>query len=115
MPTFDDLVELITSAGLDPNQVSLEEVLAVVKAKALGDAGRAMAAIKFDKAPALVTREEVRVALADPETPGDRTKTGCTMRAGETAYNRALWERDLYDDCFMGWRAKTNRGLDRAR
>ena len=72
-----------------------------------------MAAVKFDKPPQLVTREEAREAFPDEVTAGDEALTGKTMRARRTAYITALYERGLYDGRFAGWRHTSNRYLDR--
>jgi hypothetical protein len=46
------------------------------------ETARAMAAVKFNKPLAAVTRREAAAALADYVTPGDADLTGRTLRAG---------------------------------
>ena len=105
--------DLIAHAGLDPRTITLERALELINGEARGYAGRAMAAVKLGKAEVLVTREEALAALRDWVTAGNDELTARTMRAGESAYIRVLWERGLYDNRFYDWRLTANNDLDK--
>lgn len=105
--------DLLAAVGEDLRTITLERVLELVQAEARAYAGRAMAAVKLNKAERLVTHEEARDAFAEPEAPGDRDLSAKTLRAGERATIQVLAERGFYPPSFAALRVAANLDLDR--